>query len=98
MLLGAALVVVATAVAVASFGATSLLTSWGLIIGSSILVKALSIAVGVGGACTLTGGFLLANDRPLAGLAAHSSSLWRSPHYNLPSVVENNSILPAPAK
>jgi hypothetical protein len=98
MLLGAALVVVAVAVAVASFGATSLLSSWGLAIGSSILVKALSIAVGAGGASILTGGLLLANDRPMAKLLAHSSCLWRTPYYNLPPAVENNSILPSPVK
>jgi hypothetical protein len=77
IVLSAAIITISTAIAVASFGATSLLSAWGIYVGTSLLVKAISITAGAVGLGMIAGGMILANDRSLKKVTAATSMFWQ---------------------
>ena len=97
VIIGAAVIAVSTALAVASFGATSVLSAIGIYIGASVLIKASTIASGAIGLVLLAGGLALAHDRALKNVTSASTPFWQQPSpRKVPEVKPGNMAQVAP--
>jgi hypothetical protein len=77
VLVGVALAAISITVAIASFGATSLLSGWGIAVGTSIVTHALAIAGAALGFSAIPCGGVLAEDRPFKKVMAATSLFWQ---------------------
>ena len=75
LVIGVGLAVVATAVAVASFGGTHLLSAWGIAVAHNTLTKALALAGSVVGSGLTVGGLALFSSHPLKKILSSADAI-----------------------
>jgi hypothetical protein len=77
VLLGVAVAAISIAVALASFGATSVFSSWGIALGTSVMTQAISITGAALGLSAIPGGAIVAHHRPLKKVITAASFFWQ---------------------
>jgi hypothetical protein len=76
--LGVTILAASVIAAVASFGATSVLSSIGVAIATNCMMQSLTITGAIAGASILGGGLVYANDKPLKKIYNSTLPFWKS--------------------